>query len=90
MNLVKNELHFLQIVLHALIGNTMLSNYDALATDAGMIPVVNNLYDIFMNGFLNVGSRISDQIIILIFIFEWEGLSLSFKIFLFILHYSLN
>lgn len=68
----------------------MLSNYDAFATDRGMIPIVNNLYDIFMNRFFNVGSRISDQLIILIFIFEWEGLLLSFKISLFIFHYSLN
>lgn len=90
MNLVKNELYFLQIVLQALIGNTMLSNSNAFTTDAGMILVVNNLYDIFMNGFLNVGLTISDQMIILVFIFEGEGLSLCFKISLFIFYHYFN
>lgn len=81
---------FLQIVLQALIGNTMLSNSNAFTTDAGMILVVNNLYDIVMNGFLNVGLTISDQMIILIFIFEGEGLSLCFKISLFIFYHYFN
>lgn len=42
------------------------------------------LYDIFMNGFLNDGFRISDQMIILIFLFDGKYLWLSFKISLFI------